>query len=158
MKKISVLLLFLLIFTQCQNNIPQETSEGKMSKSLVQELTPEQRRQLAIEQKKLAKIVTPKMNALSGKWQGAEDAKSMIEIKGNRFVEYYEKEEKGNAPFAFYNKCKSQGGIIDTTSIDFIVVTDNDTLSRCYYVELTGNSLKLTHAEEGTAVLFKKVK
>ena len=100
MKKYSLFLLLAMFLIQCQNNAPTEKAEDAMNSAAPQPLT-EAEQQLAKEQATLAKVITPKMNDIAGKWQETDDYKSMIEIQGTQFIEYYERAEKGNASFAF---------------------------------------------------------
>lgn len=161
MKKINLVIcvLITLFMVQCQNSMDESTGESTKAEAIQEAEREATTQKLAAEQKTLAKVVTPKMNTMNGTWQSKNDAAVTIQITDNRFIEFQGAEEVRNAHFAFYNKCKGMGGVIDTAATDFIVVDEPEAESRCFYIEkLEGNTLHLTLASEGETVVYKRVK
>ncbi len=93
---------------------------------------------------------------LQGKWKSTTDAQSVVEIAGNKYIEWYGADKMSDAAFKLYDNCPDQQGK-ETADGTYIVVGEGGE-ALCYYIiKAATDVLELSYVGRGNTLSFTKV-
>ena len=94
---------------------------------------------------------------LQGKWQSTEDAKSVIELNGHRYIDYYDGKQLGTAAFVLDRACPSTPGAGQPGDNEKFLVEPQEDM--CWeIVNVDDESLELSYTARGNTLNYRKIK
>ncbi|MGY3089021.1 hypothetical protein ACVWYF_002061 [Hymenobacter sp. UYAg731] len=94
---------------------------------------------------------------LQGKWQSREDAKSVIELKGHRYIDYYDGKQLSSSAFVLDRACPSIPGAGQPGDNEKYLVEPQEDM--CWeVVGVDEESLELSYTARGNSLSYRKIR
>ncbi|WP_375436854.1 hypothetical protein [uncultured Hymenobacter sp.] len=94
---------------------------------------------------------------LQGKWQSTDDARSVIELKGHAYIDYYGGEPLDTAEFVLAQACPSEAGAGYLGDNERYLVEPKEAM--CWeVVGVDEESLELSYTARGNSLNYRKIK
>jgi len=109
---------------------------------------------ISLYQQRITELSLQTVERLQGRWQSTEDAKSIIEIKGHDYIDYYDGKSVDTVTFDILSACKSEGGKPDKKGKYLETAKE-----LCYHIDsVTPEELVLMYLPRGNSLAYKKLK
>ncbi|MCX6159421.1 MAG: hypothetical protein WCK13_03905 [Ignavibacteriota bacterium] len=143
--------LISFLLASCDSGPKKQDTETKKDTTSKKELPKE-------TMKESPKEPDSKISALEGKWVSTDDSKSVLQVKGNEWIEIYNGEKPEITKFATGDSCLANDKAKTNPKGKYITVFDNDEI-RCFYiVNVNDSKLELSYVGRGNTLTYKKKK
>jgi hypothetical protein len=160
MKK-NLLFIYILLSSlgfACSGTDSQKSTEAQKDSNVEKvEKSEEVKEPKKISQKPDNQADTPETisQKLQGKWRSLDDAKSIVEFKGEYRLDIYEKEEVGKDKFSIAKACpESENPNLKSDKFEYLIAGD-----LCWSIDtLDDKSLILMYTARGNILRYEKIK